>query len=145
MSASRLLSAALAVPALVALAACTSEPSEVATPEAKETTAVVIPEASEADLVRVEITGGATTGGEPGLLEAGERLSIEAACLTPDGAGYGAVTLFVNEQESTAKELPCTGHTVTITMAESGETRQVQVALAVPEGTETAYAVGVLD
>lgn len=145
MPAPRLLPLALAVPAMLALAACTSEPSEVATPEAQETTPVVIPEAGDADLLRVEITDGATTGGDPALLEAGERLTIEAACLTPDGTGYGAVTLFVNEQESTAKEMPCTGETVGITVIEISETRQVQAALTVPEGTETAYAVGVLD
>ncbi|PWD50235.1 hypothetical protein C8046_05715 [Serinibacter arcticus] len=139
---------ALGLLLVLPLAACTSDggepdPSSSTEPTAVETTPVEIPGPQDLEVTRVMIQGGEVAQGQAELLPAQSRFHVDAACLSGDGTGLGAVSVIIDGQSSTAKEMQCNGTPVSIQMLGKPRDATIQLSVSVPEGDHiTAYAVG---
>lgn len=141
---------AVAVLALPLAAGCTSQDADApettsaeTTPTAVETTPVEIPGPQDREVTRVMVENGEVAQGAAALLPANSRFRVEAACLAGDPGEIGAVTLLIDGQKSTAKEMPCNGTPVSIQMLGKATDANVQISLSVPEGDDVvAYGVG---
>lgn len=124
----------------------TSPSSSETTPTEVSTTPVAIPGPQDRELTRVMVENGEVAQGAAAPLAANTRFRVEAACLAGDPGEIGAVTLLVDGQSSTAKEMACNGTPVSIQMLGKPADANVQISLSVPEGDDVvAYGVGTVE